>query len=127
MSIQGRQTMDHERVSFNLARLKKGGINFEVAVDPDLAIDLKNGKDVDIKDIIKSEEIFSDVKKGLFAPEKEINKLFNTTNALDVAKIIIKEGVIQLTEEYRSKVRAEKKKKIIAIILIAKILILDKH
>jgi len=116
MSIKGRQTMDHERVSFNLAKLKKGGQNFEVAVDADLAIAFKNGRDVDLKDIIRSDNIFSDVKKGIFAHENEMKDIFNTTDTNQVATIILKEGEIQLTQEHRNKLREEKRKKIVEII-----------
>ncbi|MBD3312818.1 ribosome assembly factor SBDS [Candidatus Woesearchaeota archaeon] len=117
MSFSGaRQTMDKERVSFNLARLKKGGDIFEVAVDPDLAIDHVNGKDIDIKDVVRSEKVFSDVKKGIFAPENRMEELFGTTDPLQIAEIILKEGEIQFTEEYREKLREDKRKKIISMI-----------
>ncbi len=116
MSAQGRQTMDHEKVSFNLAKLKKGGMNFEVAVDPDLAIDINKGKNIDIRDAVRSEKIFSDVKKGLLAPENKLEELFGTSEPLKIAERIIREGEIQLTEEYREKLREEKKKKILSII-----------
>ena len=116
MSRKGSETMDHERVSFNLAKLKKGGVNFEVAVDPDLAISHKNGKAVRIEDIIKSEHIFADVKKGILASETQMNQIFNTIAPLQVAEIILKEGEIQLTEEYRKKIREEKRRKIVEII-----------
>ncbi|MFC1753707.1 ribosome assembly factor SBDS [Thermoproteota archaeon] len=117
MSMMGRQTMDKERVSFNLAKLHKGGVNFEVAVDPDLAIDYRTGKSVEIKEVIRSDKIFSDVKKGLLAPENKMKELFKTTDTMSVAEILLKEGEIQLTEEYREKVREEKRKKIISTIV----------
>ena len=116
MSTKGRQTMEGERVHFNLAKLKKGGMNFEVAIDPDLAIELKKGKSIDVRDVVKSEKIFTDVKKGLFAPEGKIKELFNTSDILSVAAIILKEGEIQLTEEYRDKIKEEKRRRIISII-----------
>jgi len=117
MSVQGRQTMDHEKVSFNLAKIKKGGLNFEIAVDADLAIDLKNGKEVDLKEVFRSDKIFSDVKKGLIAPEDKMQDLFGTSDFLQVAEMIIKEGEIQLTAEYRQKLMDEKRKKIINMIV----------
>lgn len=117
MSVKGRNTMEHERVSFNLARLRKGGKTFEVAIDADLAIALKNGKAVDIHDVVKSEKkIFSDVKKGVVAAEHDLQQLFATTDALQVAKQIILHGDVQLTSEYREKLREEKYRKIVALI-----------
>ncbi|MFC1730913.1 ribosome assembly factor SBDS [candidate division KSB1 bacterium] len=108
--------MDHERVSFNLAKLKKGGQNFEVAVDADLAIAFKNGKEIDVKDIVRSDKIFSDVKKGVLAPENMMTQIFNSIETLKVAAVILKEGEIQLTQEHREKLREEKRKKIVDII-----------
>jgi ribosome maturation protein SDO1 len=108
--------MDHERVSFNLAKMKKGGLNFELAVDADLAIDIRSGKDVDIRDVVRSDKIFADVKKGLVAPENKMQELFGTTDFLQVAETIIKEGEIQLTAEYRQKIMDAKRKKIINMI-----------
>ena len=111
-----RQTFDKERVSFNLARLKKGGNVFEVAVEPDLAIELKKGKAIDIKEVLRSEKIFNDVKKGIFAAEDQMKTVFGTADVMQVAAIIIKDGEIQLTSEYREKLREEKRRRIIALI-----------
>ena len=114
--MKGFQTFDRERVSFNLAKLKKGGETFEIAIDPDLAIDLKHGKDVDMRDVLKSEDIFSDAKKGTLASESKMHELFNTSDPLKVAEAIINDGQIQLSSEYREKLREEKKNKIVNII-----------
>lgn len=116
MSVNRRQTMDKERVSFNLAKIKKGGLNFEVAVDPDLAIEHKKGKPIKINDVVRSEHIFSDVKKGLLAPENKVKELFGTEDFFSVAEMILKEGEIQLTEEYREKIQEQKMNRIVSMI-----------
>lgn len=109
-------SMDQERVAFNLARLRKGSLKFEIAIDADLAIALKSGKNIDIKDAIKGEKIFSDVKKGVLASQHDLKNLFGTDDQLEVAKAIIKEGEIQLTTEHREKMREEKRRKIVNLI-----------
>lgn len=111
-----RITFDAEKVTFNLAKLKKGGENFEVAIDPDLIVNYKEGKKVDIKDILKSEKIFSDVKKGLLASVDVMKDLFGTSDIIKVSKIIFDLGEIQFTQEYRQKLQDEKRRKIIQII-----------
>jgi len=113
---QGQQTYDKERFSINLAKLKKGGENFEVVINSDNAIAFKQGKDIAIEDAITNEKIFADAKKGLLASENRIKEIFNTIDPKEVAKIIIKEGEIQLTAEYKQKLRDEKKKQIINFI-----------
>ncbi len=116
MSIKGRITMEGERVAFNLAKLKKGGLKFEIAVDPDLAISFKEGKNVDVKDVLKSEKIFNDVSQGEHTSEHKLKELFGTDDVLQIAKKILQEGEIQLTLEYREQVRERKRKKIMDII-----------
>jgi len=110
------QLFDREKVSFNLVRLKKGGKTFEINVDADLAIAFREGKDIEIKDILKAEKIFSDAKKGLLASQHDMEDLLETSDALEAAEKIIKNGEIQLTQEYRQQLRENKKKKIIDII-----------
>ncbi|MFH1505479.1 MAG: ribosome assembly factor SBDS [archaeon] len=111
-----RQTFDGEKVHFNLARLKKGGKAFELVINPDLAIDYKHGKEVDMRELLKAEQVFFDAKKGDIASEHLMQETFGTSDPLKVADIILKEGEIQLTEEYRERLKEEKRKKIIAII-----------
>ncbi len=110
------QTFDKERVSFNLAKLKKFGLHFEVAVDPDKAIQYKTQKNCDIREVIRSEHIFTNVKQGLQAAEKDINMVFGTKDVLKIAERIIEEGEIQLTEEFRDGLREQKAKRIVSII-----------
>lgn len=109
-------TYDKERVQLNLARLSKGSQRFEIVVDPDLAVEFKNGKQVDIKEVLKSEEIFSDAKKGMLASENIIQQVFNLTDPMQVAKKILEQGEVQITAEHREKLREEKRNRIIDII-----------
>ncbi|MFP4112200.1 MAG: ribosome assembly factor SBDS [Candidatus Woesearchaeota archaeon] len=122
---QGHITYDKERVSFNLARLKAHGMVFEVVVDPDLAIDYKekimrakdaSSVDPSITEVLKSEHVFADASKGVLAPEYEFENVFGSTDVLEIAKRIIKEGEIQITAEHRSKLREKKKNRILDII-----------
>ena len=108
--------MDHERVHFNVARLNKGGKRFEVAIDPDAAIAFKKSGEGDIHDVIRSEHIFADVKKGLRAEESALTVLFNTTDVLAIAQKILADGELQLTEDYRNKLQEEKQKKLVELI-----------
>ncbi len=107
---------DREKIHLNLARIRKGGEDFEVAIEPDLAIKFKEGKAISIREVLHSENVFKDAKKGLRASTALMKELFGTDDELKVAEIILKEGEIQLTSEYREKLREEKEKSIIAIL-----------
>ncbi len=97
------------------ARLKKQEHNFEILVDLEKAMDFKKGK-VELSEVIVSEDIFKDIKKGEHASEHDLKNIFGTEDKLVVAEKIIKNGEIQLTTEYKSKLREEKKKQIVFLI-----------
>lgn len=99
-----------------IARLKRGVETFEVLVDCDKALDYKNGKIKELKEVLAAEYIYKDAKKGLHASEHEMEKFFETKDVFKVASLIIKEGAIQLTKEYRNKLREEKRRRIIELI-----------
>ena len=99
-----------------IARLKTHGQDFEVLVDCNNAIALREGKQVDMKDVLAAVKIFTDAKKGLEASEHAMQEIFQTADAEEVAKQIIKKGEIQLTADYRNQLRENKRKKIINII-----------
>ncbi len=99
-----------------IARLKKQGRDFEILVDCDLALAYKAGKEVDLDSVVVSFDVFEDVKKGMNASDAAMESAFGTTDKKEVVKKILKEGEIQLTAEYRKKLRDKKRKQIIHLI-----------
>ena len=99
-----------------IARLKSHGLSFEVLVDCDIALALKGGKAIDVRDALAVQEVFTDAHKGLKAPENQIKQVFKTTDHLQAAEDIIKQGDVQLTTEYRHKLAVEKRRAIIHLI-----------
>lgn len=97
---------------FNIARLKKGSENFEIVIDPEIAVKARNDPGL-VGDALLHPKIYSDAKKGNLASEHVLEKIFKTSDALEIAKIILKEGVIQVTSEYRKSLVDQKKKRII--------------
>lgn len=99
-----------------VARLKTHGEKFEILVDCEKALAFRQGKNVDISDILASEKIFSDAKKGVFASQTKMQEIFGTGEAAEVAKLILKKGEVQVTAEHKSKEQEEKRKQILAYI-----------
>ncbi len=99
-----------------IARLSKSGEKFEILVDPERALELRMGKDIALDDLIASEEVFEDSKKGLRASKENINKTFGTSDMNVIAKTIIKEGEVQLTTDQRRQMLEDKTKAIANII-----------
>jgi ribosome maturation protein SDO1 len=99
-----------------MARLSKAGHNFEILVDPDLALRFRKGEPISIENILASQEIFADARKGERAKGENLMKVFNTTDFPTVVTSILKHGEIQLTTEQRRRFVEEKKKEIANII-----------
>ncbi|HDG64226.1 MAG: ribosome assembly factor SBDS [Thermococcus sp.] len=99
-----------------IARLKTHGENFEILVDPYLARDFKEGKELPVEEILATPYIFKDAHKGDKASEHEMKKIFGTSDPYEVAKIILRKGEVQLTAEQRKQMLEDKKKQIAMII-----------
>lgn len=98
------------------ARLSTHGTQFEILVDPDLTLDFRAGEDVDIRDVLASEKVFKDANKGKKASEEKMEEIFDTSDPLEVAKIIIEDGDIQVTTRQRREMRKQRRKQIVSLI-----------
>ncbi len=99
-----------------IARYKSKDHHFEILVDGVLAMELKHGKEINVRDVLAVEEIFKDAKKGEKASEEAMKDVFGTDDVFKVAEEIIKHGEVQLTTEYRRKLTEEMRKRIISYI-----------
>ncbi|MDD5254175.1 MAG: ribosome assembly factor SBDS [Candidatus Nanoarchaeia archaeon] len=101
-----------------VAKLMREGKNFEILVDCEKAISFREGKLKNLNEVLATDEIFKDVKKGELASEHELQNIFKTINPEAIAREIIKHGEIYLTADYKNKEREQKKKRIVDIIKI---------
>ncbi len=84
------------------ARIKQGGKNFEILVDLDKAMNFKKGIGT-IEECLEVDRIFTSVKKAKTSSSKDLIKCFKTDDVNEIASQIIKNGEVQLTQEYRKK------------------------
>jgi len=91
------------------ARLKKQEHSFEILVNCEKAMQYKRG-DAELDEALVTDAVFKDIKKGEHASETDLVNIFGTDDKRAVAEVILKKGEIQLTTEYKSKLREEKKK-----------------
>jgi ribosome maturation protein SDO1 len=104
------RTYDKERVSFTLARLKKGGENFEVVIsDVDKAIEFKQGKELNPTEFLQSTTVFQDANRGLKVSEDKVKNVLGE-NAI---KKILQDGELHLTADQRKRLSEERKNRII--------------
>ena len=99
-----------------IARYKKEGIHFEILVDAETARLVKQGKDIELNDVMASMDIFTDSAKGKKAPDEEMSKAFGTNKVEEVIKQILKKGEIQLTTEQKRKMQQKRTKQVLTLI-----------
>ncbi len=89
-----------------IARVKKGGKNFEVIVDMENALKFKKGEAGFIE--AEGDRIFTDSKKGLVASGSDLETGFGTNDVNEIAKKIVREGEVQVTQEHRGAEQEQK-------------------
>ncbi len=99
-----------------IARLEKFGHKFELLVEPNLAMDLKHGKVVDLSALLAVETVFKDARAGDEQSPETLKKSFGTQELGEIAKKIILEGEVQLTTEQKRKMLEKKRLEIINFI-----------
>ncbi len=99
-----------------VAKYKFENKTFEILVDCEKALEVRDGNDIDMSDVLATKRVFSDSAKGLAASEHDFERIFKTKDLNEVAKQIIRKGEVQLTAEHRKKVRETKRRQIIDII-----------
>ncbi|BAA80152.2 conserved hypothetical protein [Aeropyrum pernix K1] len=105
-----------KRQDYIVAWMEVRGKRFEILVRPELAFRYKEKGDVDLEDVLWTDTIYRDVRKGLKASPEEVKKAFGTSDPRRVAEKILKEGEIQLTEEQRRRLLEAKRRQIISYI-----------
>ncbi|PIN99743.1 ribosome assembly factor SBDS [archaeon CG10_big_fil_rev_8_21_14_0_10_43_11] len=98
------------------ARISKDEQDFEILVDCEKALQYRSGMLANLTDVVIAEEVYSDAKKGLKHTHESLQKAFNTTDFAKIADEIIKHGHINLTTEYRKKLKDQKTKRVIDLI-----------
>ncbi len=94
-----------------IARLQIEDKRFEIFVDCEKAMAIKEGKNDDITSALLVDKIFKDIKKGEVAGN--LDKTFGTEDVNKVALEIIKRGEIQISSAYREKQTVMLKNRII--------------
>ena len=100
-----------------IASYEKSGNRFELYVDPDSAQIYKEGKKPDLKNILVSEEVYIDARKGERAKSDQVQKMFGTTDIMKILEFVLKNGEIHLTTDQRRKKVEEMRKKIVAVLV----------
>jgi ribosome maturation protein SDO1 len=100
-----------------LVRYTHGNHKFEIVVDPEAALSYKKEEPgVDLNDVVEGYIIFHNATKGVKAAETILEQVFETTNEIEIAELILKKGALQLTQKQRKRLLREKIDNIIKFI-----------
>lgn len=99
-----------------VAKYKSNGKTFEILVDSNSATDMKNGKKIDVVDVLAAEKIFADASKAREASPTELETVFGTSDVLEVAKKIIMKGDVPQSAQHKKEEQDQKLKKIVYLI-----------
>ena len=94
-----------------IARIKQKGKHFEIIVDLDSAIAFKKGLVAHFE--AEDDRIFTNSKRGEVASNSDLMSSFGTTDASDIAKKIVKEGEVLVSQDYRDEEREKRLKQIV--------------
>ncbi|MBN2126802.1 MAG: ribosome assembly factor SBDS [Candidatus Diapherotrites archaeon] len=101
-----------------IARYERNGEKFELLVDPYLAMDLKNGKQINFDDLLAIDRVFKDANKGEEKPEDKVKEVFQTMEIIVIAKKMISEGEVQLTTAQKRELIDKRKHELIQYIAV---------
>jgi ribosome maturation protein SDO1 len=99
-----------------VARLESHGERFEVLVDPDQAMRIRQGEEIDLEEVVAADYVFSNAAHAERASDEALLKVFKTTEFEPAALRIIQKGEIHLTSEQRRHLIVEKRNRIITFI-----------
>jgi ribosome maturation protein SDO1 len=99
-----------------VARLETHGERFEILVDPDLAVAVRHGEEIDIEDAVAAIFVFENASRAEKSSDESLQKVFQTTDFGTIARRIIEKGEIHLTSEQRKHLIEEKRGQVITFI-----------
>ncbi|MBD3312527.1 ribosome assembly factor SBDS [archaeon] len=95
---------------FVISRLKKNGKNYEIIIDSEEALKVRKGE-ASVEDALLVQKIFKDARKG--DVQGDLKEAFGTNDVLAIAKEIILNGDVPITQEYRDKIIEQKKNQVL--------------
>jgi len=99
-----------------VVRYKYKNKRFEIACYKNKVLSWRGGVEKDISEVLQTETIFKNVQRGIEAPTKDLKQAFKTTNEMEICKIILEKGQLQVSKKERKDGLEAKFKEIATII-----------
>lgn len=84
-----------------VVRLKRKGKRFELACYKNKVLSWREGNEKDLDEVLQTENVFTNVSKGILAKKKDLEAAFKTTNHMDIITEMLTKGELQVSEKER--------------------------
>uniref|UniRef100_A0A915BKV1 Ribosome maturation protein SBDS n=1 Tax=Parascaris univalens TaxID=6257 RepID=A0A915BKV1_PARUN len=84
-----------------VVRMKKCGKRFEIACYKNKVVSWRNRTEKDIDEVLQTPTVFTNVSKGMTAKREELNAAFGTEDQMEICKLILDKGDLQVSEKER--------------------------
>ena len=96
-----------------MVRYNTHGKRLEIIVEPERAWLLRQGEEIPIEDIVEGYTVFENLTKGLKANKDELVDIFETDDDKEIARLMILNGELLITQEQRNRFLKEKRDEIL--------------
>uniref|UniRef100_A0A0N5BTA0 Ribosome maturation protein SBDS n=1 Tax=Strongyloides papillosus TaxID=174720 RepID=A0A0N5BTA0_STREA len=98
------QTPTNQKLLTNVAvvRYKKHGKRFEIACYKNKVLNWRNKVEKNIDEVLQTPTVFTNVSKGQVAKRDELVKVFEIDDMLEICKIILDKGDLQVSDKERA-------------------------
>ena len=102
MSASLTQPVGQKRLTnVSVVSLKKGGQKFEIACYRNKVISWRQRVEKDIDEVLQAPTVFMNVSKGLLANSDDLLRVFQTSDHMEVCKIILEKGAYNMSDKER--------------------------
>jgi len=84
-----------------VVRMKKGGKRFEIACYKNKVVSWRNKVEKDLDEVLQTDTVFTNVSKGQVAKKEELDAAFGMTDQMEICKLILEKGELQVSEKER--------------------------
>lgn len=84
-----------------VVRLKRRGKRFELACYKNKVVSWREGNEEDLDEVLQTENVFTNVSKGVLAKQKDLKNCFKTEDKKAILQEILKKGELQVSERER--------------------------
>jgi len=95
-----------------IVRFKQGKSVFEIGCKAGAPLKYRKGQ-LSFENVMNSEEIWRDIRKADRPPAEELMTVFNSTDFVTIAKVILEKGEIQYTDAERKDMLEKKRNEIV--------------